>query len=142
MVMQDVNHQLFTENVLDELLLSIEGDDENKNTERAKQILSSLDLADKIKLHLMSLSGGEKQRVAIGSAIASNKEALVYDEPTSGFCGRDFQGGKMHAVTTIAGIVPDDGANSMVSAQSVTVCPAVPLMPVQNHRPLYRFHNP
>ena len=32
----------------------------------------------------MSLSGGEKQRVAIGSAIASGKKILIFDEPTSG----------------------------------------------------------
>ena len=32
----------------------------------------------------MSLYGGQKQRVAIGSAIASDKEILVFDEPTSG----------------------------------------------------------
>ena len=32
----------------------------------------------------MALSGGEKQRVAIASAIASKKEILIFDEPTSG----------------------------------------------------------
>ena len=32
----------------------------------------------------MALSGGEKQRVAIASAIASGKEILIFDEPTSG----------------------------------------------------------
>mgnify|MGYP000233735447 CR=1 FL=1 len=84
MVMQDVNHQLFTEDVLDELLLSMGGEDEKADTARAKEILNSLDLLDKVKLHPMSLSGGEKQRVAIGSAIASDKKLLIFDEPTSG----------------------------------------------------------
>ena len=83
-VMQDVNHQLFTEDVLDELLLSMGGEDEKADTARAKEILNSLDLLDKVKLHPMSLSGGEKQRVAIGSAIASDKKILIFDEPTSG----------------------------------------------------------
>ena len=82
--MQDVNHQLFTEDVLDELLLSMGGEDEKADTTRAKEILNSLDLLDKIKLHPMSLSGGEKQRVAIGSAVASGKKILIFDEPTSG----------------------------------------------------------
>ena len=84
MVMQDVNHQLFTEDVLDELLLSMGGEDEKADTTRAKEILNSLDLLDKIKVHPMSLSGGEKQRVAIGSAVASGKKILIFDEPTSG----------------------------------------------------------
>lgn len=84
MVMQDVNHQLFTEDVRDELLLSMDGESEENDIVQAKKILSSLDLMEKEKLHPMSLSGGEKQRVAIGSAIASNKEIMVFDEPTSG----------------------------------------------------------
>ena len=70
MVMQDVNHQLFTEDVLDELLLSMGGEDEKADTTRAKEILNSIDLLDKIKLHPMSLSGGEKQREEISRAVA------------------------------------------------------------------------
>ncbi|WMJ81568.1 ABC transporter ATP-binding protein [Clostridium sp. MB40-C1] len=84
MVMQDVNHQLFTESVLDEILLSMDGKDEEKDMKQAREILASLDLLKKQELHPMSLSGGEKQRVAIGSAIESSKEILVFDEPTSG----------------------------------------------------------
>lgn len=80
MVMQDVNHQLFTESVLDEVLLSM--DDEN--LESAEEILRNLNLIQLKDAHPMALSGGEKQRVAIASAIASKKEILIFDEPTSG----------------------------------------------------------
>jgi len=80
MVMQDVNHQLFTESVLDEVLLSM--DEENEKL--AEEILTNLNLIDLKDSHPMALSGGEKQRVAIASAIASKKEILIFDEPTSG----------------------------------------------------------
>ena len=80
MVMQDVNHQLFTESVLDEVLLSM--NDENICV--AEEILTNLNLIHLKEMHPMALSGGEKQRVAIASAIASGKEFLIFDEPTSG----------------------------------------------------------
>ncbi|MCD2491953.1 energy-coupling factor ABC transporter ATP-binding protein [Lacrimispora sp. NSJ-141] len=80
MVMQEVNHQLFTETVLDEVRISME----DENQEWAEEILSSLDLGDIKDRHPMSLSGGQKQRVAIASAIASKRSILFFDEPTSG----------------------------------------------------------
>lgn len=80
LVMQDVNHQLFAESVLDEVLLSMD----NEDIPSAEEILRSLDLPDLKELHPMSLSGGQKQRVAIASALASGREFIVFDEPTSG----------------------------------------------------------
>ena len=80
MVMQDVNHQLFSESVLDEVLLSMDDED----TGLAEDILTNLNLIHLKDVHPMALSGGEKQRVAIASAIASGKEILIFDEPTSG----------------------------------------------------------
>lgn len=80
MVMQDVNHQLFTESVLDEILLSMK----TENEKEAEKFLEALDLLPFQESHPMSLSGGQKQRVAVASALAADRDILVFDEPTSG----------------------------------------------------------
>ena len=80
MVMQDVNHQLFTDSVMSEVLLSMKEKDEK----RCMEILDSLGLSKYKDTHPMALSGGQKQRVAIASAIAAGAKILLFDEPTSG----------------------------------------------------------
>ena len=80
LIMQDVNHQLFTESVLDEVLLGMNPKDESA----ALEILDSLNLKDYVEKHPMALSGGQKQRVAIASGVSSNRNLIVFDEPTSG----------------------------------------------------------
>lgn len=80
LIMQDVNHQLFTESVLDEVLLGMKPQNENL----ALEILEGLNLKQYADNHPMALSGGQKQRVAVASGISSGSEIVVFDEPTSG----------------------------------------------------------
>lgn len=80
MVMQEVNHQLFTETIQDEVMISMK----EENEKEADKFLEMLDLIKVKDRHPMSLSGGQKQRAAIASAIASGCSVLFLDEPTSG----------------------------------------------------------
>ncbi len=80
MVMQDVNHQLFTDSVESEVLLSMKTEDKK----RCEEILSELGILEYKDKHPMALSGGQKQRVAIASAIGAEAKLLLFDEPTSG----------------------------------------------------------
>ena len=80
LVMQDVNHQLFTDEVFKELSLGVKNFDE----EKAKIILKDLGLDEFTERHPMSLSGGQKQRLAIASIMCKDSTFVYYDEPTSG----------------------------------------------------------
>ena len=86
LVMQDVNHQLFCESVLDEVLLGAA--DDAATREKARQLMEKLGVWELRDKHPMALSGGQKQRVAICSAVLAGKDILVFDEPTSGL---DYQ---------------------------------------------------
>lgn len=79
-VMQDVNHQLFSDSVWNECELA----QPDCPPERIEEILRSFDLLDFKDRHPMALSGGQKQRLAVATAILSDKDVLVFDEPTSG----------------------------------------------------------
>lgn len=78
LVMQDVNYQLFSDSVHNEVMLDTEDED------RCDEVLERLGLTPYAQMHPMSLSGGQKQRTAIASAMVSSKELIVMDEPTSG----------------------------------------------------------
>lgn len=80
LVMQDVNHQLFTESVEEEIKLGVKDLDPAK----ADKVLSELGLMELKDRHPMSLSGGQKQRVAIASVLCKDSRFIVFDEPTSG----------------------------------------------------------
>lgn len=79
LVMQDVHRQLFAETVEKEITLG--GAYEKQRLDR---ILGELDLELLRLRHPHSLSGGEKQRVAVATALYRDVPLLFFDEPTSG----------------------------------------------------------
>ena len=80
MVMQDVNHQLFSDSVKNECLSA----NPNATNQEIENLLNSFDLLDCIDRHPLTLSGEQRQRLAICQAIMAKKKFLIFDEPTSG----------------------------------------------------------
>ena len=84
-VMQDADYQLYSDSVINELLLGREPSQDNKR--RTEEALELFHLQEVRNRHPASLSGGEKQRVVIAAAYCSDAEVFVFDEPTSGMDG-------------------------------------------------------
>jgi len=80
LVMQDVNHQLFTDSVEEEIKLGVK----DLSQYRLDKVLFGLELTELKDRHPMSLSGGQKQRVAIASVLCKKSRFIFFDEPTSG----------------------------------------------------------
>jgi len=60
----------------------IKGDDKNKVENKAKELLTTLDLDDKYYSKPSELSGGELQRVAVARALINNPKIIFADEPS------------------------------------------------------------
>jgi len=65
-----------------ELPMSITGLSKNERRKRAKELLETVGLKERVKHKPAELSGGERQRVAIARALANNPKFLLMDEPT------------------------------------------------------------
>lgn len=71
-------------NALENVMLPMvfQGRGESVRKERAKALLQSVGLAERVSHKPKELSGGEQQRMAIARALANDPEIIVADEPT------------------------------------------------------------
>jgi polar amino acid transport system ATP-binding protein len=85
MVFQRFNlfpHLTALENVI-EAPVGVKGISKTDAVIRAKELLASVGLSDKINHYPSQLSGGQQQRVAIARALAMEPKLMLFDEPTS-----------------------------------------------------------
>lgn len=82
LVLQEADHQLFTESAFKELELGLNG--RGRNHDSIMEMLEAIGLGDKAHCRPQSLSGGEKQRLAVAAALIAQPAVLILDEPTSG----------------------------------------------------------
>ena len=85
MVFQDFEQQLFSTSALLELVFGLEnfGVQAPEMRERIEGLMKSFGLQHLARREPFSLSGGEKQKLAIASVIACKPPILVLDEPTT-----------------------------------------------------------
>ena len=84
MVFQNPDHQILMPNCRSELLLHINKRMSNLDISRKiDKVLKKVGLSGFEKRPIHTLSGGQKQRLTIASALISDKNLILLDEPTA-----------------------------------------------------------
>lgn len=84
-VLQDIDAQMVASVVEDEMLFGMEnfGVPHDQIEQRLVQMLETVGIADLRHREIATLSGGQKQKVAIAAILAMDPRVLVLDEPTA-----------------------------------------------------------
>ncbi|WP_056967484.1 ABC transporter ATP-binding protein [Liquorilactobacillus sucicola] len=88
-VMQETTYQLFADSVWRELFLNLE--QTPVLTAEAEQLLRDLKIGHLKERHPATLSGGEKQRLVLATALLHHPKILILDEPSSGLDQESLQ---------------------------------------------------
>lgn len=85
-VFQNPEHQFARASVLEEVMLGPlrTGMDEHQARDRAMELLRRFRLEQYADANPYTLSGGEKRRLTVASALAAAPHVLIFDEPTFG----------------------------------------------------------
>lgn len=107
-VFQDPEHQFLASTVRDELAAGPRalGLEAHEVSARVDELLDRLTLASLADANPFTLSGGQKRRLSVGTALATRPRLLVLDEPTFGQDARTWEG----LVGTIAALRRDGHA--------------------------------
>ena len=89
--------------------------------EKTDEMLAMLGLANRAHLRPLQLSGGEKQRVAIGRALIKNPGFVFADEPTAAL---DWKHGQ-HVVELLRAAAHDQGSTILIVAHDSRIIPFV-----------------
>ena len=75
-------HRTVMENIIEGPVI-VKGEDKNESIARARELLTKVGLTGKENSYPRRLSGGQQQQLAIGRALASRPDVILFDEPTS-----------------------------------------------------------